>query len=147
MLGADSLGRARACPRSSWDPCDRKHAGQITAQHHRQLAIHIGEAGGTLVPWLGERSMGGFAEKLRCTRTEPLHCFKGDCAERMRISRAVMIHEMVPSLLGTPRFRYFVAWPGEHAAERVYEAARGWMKETFASTARSLAEVAVKVPA
>jgi hypothetical protein len=36
------------------------HAGQIPALHHRKLAIHIGEAGRTLVTWLGESSMGDF---------------------------------------------------------------------------------------
>jgi hypothetical protein len=38
-----------------------------TALHHRQLAMHIGEAGGTLVPWVGEGGVSGCAQELHCT--------------------------------------------------------------------------------
>jgi hypothetical protein len=39
--------------------------------HHGQLAVHIGEAGGMLVPRLGESGVGGFARELHGTETEP----------------------------------------------------------------------------
>jgi hypothetical protein len=39
-----------------------KHARQLTALQHGQLAVRIGKAGGTLVPWLGKGSVGAFAE-------------------------------------------------------------------------------------
>jgi hypothetical protein len=38
--------------------CSGKHAREVTALHHGQLAVHIGEAGGTLMGWLGESAVG-----------------------------------------------------------------------------------------
>jgi hypothetical protein len=43
-----------------------KHAGQVATLHHRQLAVHIGEAGVTLVLGVGKGGVGGFAEELHC---------------------------------------------------------------------------------
>jgi hypothetical protein len=51
--------------------CRGKHARQVTALHHGQLAVHVGEADGTLVPRLGESGVGGFAEELHGPGTEP----------------------------------------------------------------------------
>jgi hypothetical protein len=48
----------RAGPRRS------QHAGQVSALHHRQLAEHISEVGGALVPGFGHGGVGGFAVKL-----------------------------------------------------------------------------------
>jgi hypothetical protein len=56
-------------------PGNSKHAGQMMAMHRKQLVVHIGEAGGTLAPWLGDGSVGGFAEKLHYTGTKPPRCF------------------------------------------------------------------------
>jgi hypothetical protein len=52
----------RACSVEARGSC--KNARQVTALHHGQLAVHIGEADGSLVPRLGESGMGGFAEEL-----------------------------------------------------------------------------------
>jgi hypothetical protein len=74
-----------------------KYARQVTALYHGQLAVHIGEAGGTLVPGLGKGSVGGFAEKLHSTGTEPLQGFERNRAER--VSGAVMVGKVVPKLV------------------------------------------------
>jgi hypothetical protein len=79
--------------------CSGKHATEATALHHRQLAVHIGEADGTLVPWLGEIGVGGFAEELHGTENETPQGFKRDCVEC--ISRAVVVGKVVPALVGT----------------------------------------------
>jgi hypothetical protein len=42
----------------------------------RRLVIHIGGAGGTLVPGLGKDSVGGFAEELHCAEPK-LPRYKG----------------------------------------------------------------------
>jgi hypothetical protein len=81
--------------------CSGKHARQVTALHHGQLAVSIGEADGTLVPRLGETGVGGFAEELHGTGTEPPQRFKRDRAER--ISRAVVVGEVVPALVVIPK--------------------------------------------
>jgi hypothetical protein len=39
-----------------------QHAGQVATLHHRQLAVHMGEAGVTLVPGVGKGGMGGFSD-------------------------------------------------------------------------------------
>jgi hypothetical protein len=84
---------------------DGEHAGHVKALHHGQLATHIGEAGGVLVPWLGKGGVGGPAEELHCRRTEPPHSFnqgfKGHCAER--VSRTAMVHKVVSVLVGVPK--------------------------------------------
>jgi hypothetical protein len=38
-----------------------KRRGQVTPLHHRQLAVHVGKAGVTLVPRLGKGNVVGFA--------------------------------------------------------------------------------------
>jgi hypothetical protein len=38
-----------------------KHTGQVATLHNRQLAVHVGEAGVSLVPGLGTGGVGGFA--------------------------------------------------------------------------------------
>jgi hypothetical protein len=43
------------------------HPGQVPTLHNRQLAVHVGKAGVTLVPGLGKGSVGGFAEELHRT--------------------------------------------------------------------------------
>jgi hypothetical protein len=45
-----------------------------------KLAVHIGEADGTLVPRLGKSDVGGFAEELHGPRIEPPQGFKRDGA-------------------------------------------------------------------
>jgi hypothetical protein len=67
------------------------------ALHHRQLAIQVGEAGGTLVPWPGEGSR-WLLREMHCTSnivTKPPESFKGD--REKRVSRAVVVHEIVPA--------------------------------------------------
>jgi hypothetical protein len=73
-----------------------KHVGHIDSLHCR----HIGEAGSTLMPWMGAGGAGGFAEELHCTRTRPPQYFKGDCAER--VSREVVIHGISLALVVVP---------------------------------------------
>jgi hypothetical protein len=82
--------------------CSGKHAGQVTALYHTgQLAVHIGEAGGTLVPWLGESGVGGFAEESHGTGIELPKGVKGDRTER--IFRAGMVIKVVPTLVYVPK--------------------------------------------
>jgi hypothetical protein len=63
------------------------------ALHQGQLAIHIGEAGGTLGPWLRESSVGGFAESLHGAGAEATQRFRGYRGEG--VSRALVVREMV----------------------------------------------------
>jgi hypothetical protein len=83
--------------------CSDKHARQVAALHHGQLAVHVGEAGGMLVPWPGKRRMGGFAEKLHREAgigTESPQGLKIDREEC--ISWAVMVGKLVPALVSIP---------------------------------------------
>jgi hypothetical protein len=41
-----------------------KYAGQVATLHHTQLAVHVGNAGGTLVPGVGKGGVGGFTEEV-----------------------------------------------------------------------------------
>jgi hypothetical protein len=71
---------------SGVEACGRGgYAKQVTALHHGQLAVHIGEAGGMLVPFLGEGGVGGFAEELHCTGIEQPQGFQRKL-RRMRFS-------------------------------------------------------------
>jgi hypothetical protein len=108
MPSAEPLGRSAACPGSSWNlcvwcggRCSGEHAREVTAKHHGQLAVQVGEAGGMLVPRLGESGVGGFAEELPGTGTEPPQGFKRDCAEC--ISRAVVVGKEVSAHVGIPK--------------------------------------------
>jgi hypothetical protein len=83
--------------------CSGEHARQVTALHHGQLAVHIGEADGPLVPRLGEGSVGDFEEELHCPGTESLQSFKRDRAEC--IPRAVVIGSQCDE---TASFRAYV---------------------------------------
>jgi hypothetical protein len=77
-----------------------KHAGHVATLHHRQLAVHIGEAGVTLVPGVGKGSVGGFAEDLRRAGAKAPQSLEGDGAER--ISRAGVVGVVVPTLVCVP---------------------------------------------
>jgi hypothetical protein len=81
--------------------CSGKHARQVTALHYGQLAVHIGEADGTLVPRLGESGVAGFAEELHGPGTEPLQGIRRDRAEC--ISWAVEVGKVVPALVSIPK--------------------------------------------
>jgi hypothetical protein len=81
--------------------CSDEHTRYITTLHNRQLAVHIGEADGTLVPRLGESGMGGCAEELHDPGTEPPLGFKRDRAKC--ISRAVVVGKVVPALVCVPK--------------------------------------------
>jgi hypothetical protein len=79
MPSAEPRVRAAVRPGSSRNPCVRcsgEHTRQVTALQHGQLAVHIGEADGTLVPRLGESGVGGFAEELHGSGTEPPEGFE-----------------------------------------------------------------------
>jgi hypothetical protein len=78
-----------------------EHTRYITTVHNGQLAVHIGEADGTLVLRLGESGVGGFAEELHGPRTEPPEGLKRDRAEC--ISGAVVVSKVVPALVGIPK--------------------------------------------
>jgi hypothetical protein len=78
-----------------------KHAREVTALHNGQLAVHIGEADGTLVPRLGESGVGGFAKELHGPETDSPQGFKGDCAEC--ISRAFVVGKVVVALVSIPK--------------------------------------------
>jgi hypothetical protein len=47
--------------------CSGQHAREVAALHHGQLAVHISEADGTLVPRLGESGVGGMITPLSLT--------------------------------------------------------------------------------
>jgi hypothetical protein len=81
--------------------CSGEHTRYITTLHNGQLAVHIGEADGTLVPRFGESGMGGFAEELHGPGTEPPQGFKRDRAKC--ISRAVVVGKVVPALVSVPK--------------------------------------------
>jgi hypothetical protein len=53
-----------------------KHAGQASALHYEEPAVHVGEAGSTLVSGLGKRSVGGFAEELHGAGAEAPQSFE-----------------------------------------------------------------------
>jgi hypothetical protein len=59
------------------------------------------KGGGTLVPWLRNTGMGGFAEELHFTGPEPPEGFKGDCAER--IWGALVVGKVVLALVCVPK--------------------------------------------
>jgi hypothetical protein len=82
-------------------PCSGEHTRYITRLHNEQLAVHICEADGSLVPRLGGSGVGGFAEELRGPGTEPPQGFKKDCAEC--IHRAVVVEKVVPALVCIPK--------------------------------------------
>jgi hypothetical protein len=104
--------------------------------------VHVGEASGALVPGLGICGVGCFVEELHGAEAEAPQRFKGYRAER--IPGACAIHVVVQRVSA---FRRDAAWPGVRAAEQRYEAARGWMNETSASTGRAGAHVAMGVRA
>jgi hypothetical protein len=122
--------------------CSGKHARQVKALHYRQLVVHIGEAGYTLMPWLGVNGVRGFAEELRGIRTEPPEGFKSDRVER--ISRALLVDKVVPALGCVPKNSGMARGAGGGEIVR----SRQWMdeNETSARTAMPGAQVAVKVP-
>jgi hypothetical protein len=77
---------------------------QVTALHHGQLAVHIGEADGTLVPRLGESGVGGFAEELHGPGAEPPQGFERDRAKC--ISWVVVVGKVVLALVSIPLIVY-----------------------------------------
>jgi hypothetical protein len=81
--------------------CSSNHARKATALHHGQLAVHIGVAGGTLVPCLGDCGVGGFGEELHGTGTEPPQGFKRDRA--VRISRTGMAGKLILAHVCAPK--------------------------------------------
>jgi hypothetical protein len=83
--------------------------------HNGQLAVHMGEADGSLAPLLGENGEGGFAEKLHGPGTEPPQGFKRDHAEC--IHRAVVVGKKVPARVGIPKSS---AMAGVRASQRVW---------------------------
>jgi hypothetical protein len=108
--------------------CSGNYAREVTALHHGQLVVHIGEADGTLVPRWGrawfpiwfsllvQSSMGGFTNELHSTGTEPPQAFERDRAEG--ISRAVVVGKVVPARVVVSASRRPAAWPGVRAAVR-----------------------------
>jgi hypothetical protein len=54
----------------------RKHAGQVAALHHGELAVHVGEANGPMVPGPGKGGGGDFAEDLHGAGAEAPQGFK-----------------------------------------------------------------------
>jgi hypothetical protein len=77
-----------------------KHVGQVATLHHRQLAVHIGEAGVTQVPGVGKGGVGGFAEELHCAGANVPQSLEGDGAERL--SRAGVVSVVVLTLVCAP---------------------------------------------
>jgi hypothetical protein len=69
------------------------------------------------------------ADELHGNGTEPPQGFKGDRVEQ--VFPTGLVCRVVPALVSVLRA---VAWPEEQAAERMYEAASGWMNETPDST-------------
>jgi hypothetical protein len=104
MLSAEPPTGEAARPGSSWNPCgvearySGKHARQVTAMHHGQLAVHIREADCKLMTWWGECGMGGFAGALHGPRTEPPQGFKRDRAEC--IPWTIVVGKAFPALVG-----------------------------------------------
>jgi hypothetical protein len=123
--------------------CSGNHARQVAALHNRELAIYIGEAGGTLVPRLGESSIGGFAEELHGPRTTPPQGFKRDRAEC--ISRAVVVGEVVPALVGITKSSGMARGAG--GRQEVGSSQGMDERHVGENVARPGAQVAVKVPA
>jgi hypothetical protein len=78
-----------------------KHSGQVATLHHRQLAVHVGKAGVTLVPGSGKGGVGGSAWELLRSGAKAPQYFKRDCAKR--ISRACMVGVVVPTLVSVPQ--------------------------------------------
>jgi hypothetical protein len=85
-----------------------KHAGHVTLRNSHP-AVHIGEAGGALMPGLGEDGIGDFTGELHGTRTETL------CGTRILNSCGLQRNPdvcRVPERIGMARGA---------AAERTYE--------------------------
>jgi hypothetical protein len=123
--------------------CSGKHARQVTALHHRQLAVHIGEADGSLVPRLWESGVGGFAEELHGPGTKPPQGFERDHAEC--ISRAVVLGKVVPSLVGIPKSSDMAMGAG--SGTNVGRSQGMDERDVCENVARPGVQVAVKVPA
>jgi hypothetical protein len=147
MPSVEPLARAAARiqqepVRAVWRPAAAVSMGD-RGRHHKELAIYIGEAGGTLVPRLGECGVGGFAEKLHGPRTKPPQGFKRDRAEC--ISRAVVVGEVVPALVGITKSSGMAsgagAGPDAGSSQGMDE------RDVGENVARPGVQVAVKVPA
>jgi hypothetical protein len=122
--------------------CSGKHARKVTALHHGQLAVHIGEADDTLVRRLGESVVGGFAEKLHGPGTERPQGFKRHRAEC--ISRAVVVGKVVPALVGIPKSSGMANRAG--GGTNVGSNQGMDERDVGMNVARPEAQVAVKVP-
>jgi hypothetical protein len=120
-----------------------KHVGQVATLHHRQLVVHAGKAGVTLLPGVRKGALGSFGEELHRSGAKAPQRFKGNGTKR--ISRACMVGVVVPTVISVPVSSRMAR--GASGGTEVRGGKETDERDVPEYVARARAQVAMEVPA